>query len=307
MIERIRLFVNSKGFQYGVLALIVAAGALVGLETSPSLTAKYDHIFDALNTIIVWAFVVEAGLKMAQYGSKFYKYFLDPWNVADFIITVICVLPLDIGFATVLRLARVIRALRLVTTIPRLQLIADSMIKSIPSMFYVGILLFLTFYIYGVMGVHLFGANDPVHFRDLPNAMLSLFRVVTLEEWTAIMDIQMLGSNVYPGFENITDIPTKPEARPYVAPLYFISFVFLGTMIMLNLFIGIIVGSMSEAQDESVKRHLKDMKDAGQERSYDDEFMAMDETLEGLKKQIHTMRLRLENKAEAEQADEASR
>jgi voltage-gated sodium channel len=298
MIEPLHTFVQSKLFQWLILGLIVVAAVLVGVETYPSMMAQYGPLLDVLNKIIIWAFVLEAVLKMAQYGKQFYRYFLDPWNVADFIITVVCLLPFDTSYAAVLRLARILRAMRLVTTVPRLQVLANSMLKSIPSMFYVGIMLTLTFYIYGVMGVHLFGANDPVHFRDLPNAMLTLFRVVTLEEWTSIMDIQRLGADVAE-LNNTTAITPVPLAQPIVGTFYFVSFVFLGTMVVLNLFIGIIVGSMSEAQEETQKQHLKEMAESGERPSLADDFMAIDERVADLAKQIQTLRLRLENRAEA--------
>ena len=48
----------------------------------------------------------------------------------------------------------------------------------------VGGLLLLLFYIYGVMGVAIFRDNDPVHFGNLKLSLLTLFRVVTLEDWT---------------------------------------------------------------------------------------------------------------------------
>ena len=60
---------------------------------------------------------------------------------------------------------------------------------------------------------------------------------------------QVYGSDVFP-FEATSALPATPQARPLAAAAYFISFILLGTMIMLNLFIGVIVNSMSEAQAE---------------------------------------------------------
>ena len=63
-----------------------------------------------------------------------------------------------------------------------------------------GLLLGVLFYVYAVMGVFLFRGNDPVHFQDLSTSLLTLFRVVTLEDWTDVMYIQMYGSDAYPGY-----------------------------------------------------------------------------------------------------------
>jgi voltage-gated sodium channel len=301
--DSIRKLVATPFFQRAIIVLIVLAAVLVGLETDRDLSERHRATLELFNRIVIWAFALEAALKMYQYGRHFYRYFYDPWNVADFAITVICLLPIDAQYASVLRLARIFRALRLVTTVPRLQLIVNSMIKSIPSMFYVGVLLLLVFYIYGVMGVHLFGENDPLHFGNLPIAMLTLFRIVTLEEWTAIMDTQMLGSgtfDVYNDLSKATELSPRSAAQRFVAPLYFISFIFFGTMIMLNLFIGIIVGGMSEAQEENTKQHLKKVQAEGKAKSLDDELLNVETSLDEVKKVISTLRLRLENVSDAQ-------
>ena len=118
-------------------------------------------------------------------------------------------------------------------------------------MFYVSILLFLLFYVYGTLAVFFYGENDPIHFRNLQNSILTLFRVVTLEDWTDVMYINMYGSNAY-GYSD-TDIsewnPT-PSASPLGAAVFFVSFVLIGTMIVLNLVIGVIMNSMDESNKE---------------------------------------------------------
>ncbi|MDC0935908.1 ion transporter [Pirellulales bacterium] len=245
----LRDIAESKRFQYGVLALIIFAAILVGIETSKQMTSQYGNLLHLLNKVVLWAFVVEALIKMGQHGRHFYRYFKDPWNIFDFAVIAVCFLPIQSQFAAVLRLARVFRSLRLVTAIPKLQLLVNALLISIPAMFYVGILLLLLFYVYGVMGVFLFRANDPVHFPDLATSMLTLFRVATQEDWTDVMYIQMYGSDVYP-YVNTTDIEPVPSARPLLGAGFFVSFVFLGTMIMLNLFIGVILNSMEEVQQE---------------------------------------------------------
>ena len=247
--QKFKTIAQSLNFQYAILALIVFAALLVGLETDPHIMSKYGGIISTLNDVVLWAFVAEAIIKMGQHGRNFLLYFLDPWNVFDFIVIAVCFLPINAQYAAVLRLARVFRSLRLVTAIPKLQMLVNALINSIPAMIYVGILLLLLFYVYGVMGVFLFRENDPVHFENLPMSMLSLFRVVTQEDWTDVMYIQMYGSDVYP-YVNTSNVEPKPIARPVLGALFFVSFVFLGTMIMLNLFIGVILNSMEEVRSK---------------------------------------------------------
>ena len=247
MKDALRRLVESPRFQYSILALIILAAVLVGLETDPTIMSRFGEQISLLNRVVLWAFVVEALLKMGQHGWHFYRYFKDPWNIFDFTVIAVCFLPINAQYAAVLRLARVFRSLRLVTALPKLQLLVNALLNSIPSMIYVGLLLLLLFYLYGVMGVFLFRDNDPVHFINLPTSMLSLFRVVTQEDWTDVMYIQMYGSDVYP-YTNTTNIEPKPSARPLLGAVFFVTFVFFGTMIMLNLFIGVILNSMEEVQ-----------------------------------------------------------
>ena len=83
---------------------------------------------------------MEAVLKILSGGGRWYRYFADPWNTFDFLIVVICFMPIDSQYAAVLRLARVLRAMRLITAVPKLQLLVGSLLKSIPSLAYVGML-----------------------------------------------------------------------------------------------------------------------------------------------------------------------
>jgi voltage-gated sodium channel len=115
---------------------------------------------------------------------------------------------------------------------------------------YVALLLFVLFYVYSVAATFLFGANDPVHFGSLELSFLSLFRIVTLEGWTELLYIQMYGCAAY-GYEGKEALCVASNAQPIVANVFFVSFILLGTMVMLNLFIGVIMNGMTEAQNEA--------------------------------------------------------
>lgn len=237
-------------FRWCITAVIVFAGVIIGIETYPQLASRYRTTLQLLDTIILTIFVLEIVLKLIACGSQPLRFFRDSWNVFDFIIVVICFLPFDTTFIYVARLVRILRVLRLITVLPRLQIIVGALLRSIPSMGYVSTLLFILFYIYAVMGVHFFGRNDPQHFSDLYVALLSLFRVVTLEDWTDIMYISMYGCDNY-GYGDHPQLCVAPAAYPFLAPLFFVSFVLLGTMIMLNLFIGIVINNMTDLQKKA--------------------------------------------------------
>lgn len=293
---------HNKVFQYFITAVILSAAVLVGLETSESIARQYEGTFAFLNNLILAIFTIEVIINMAAHGSKPWRYFLDPWNVFDFLIVAVCFMPFDATYVAVLRLVRILRVLRLVTAIPKLQVLVGGLIKSLPSMTYVGILLGLLFYVYAVMGVVLFRANDPVHFGDLGIAMLSLFRIVTLEDWTDIMYIAMQGCNNY-GYDGMAELCTSPEASPGIGVFYFVSFVLMGTMIMLNLFIGVILNSMDDARKQS---ELETGPDEGSSRPVPDlgqEFNELNEQVIQLSERLQQVRARALREAQGKGED----
>ena len=226
---------ESAVFRRFIIAVILLAAVVVGLETDRGLMERHGGLLHAIDRIILGVFVVEILLKLAAKAPRPQRYFCDPWNVFDFVIVVVCLLPMHAEFAAVLRLARVLRVLRLVTSLPKLQLLVGALLKSIPSMGYVGVLLSLLFYIYAVSGVFFFGEANPEHFGGLGRALLTLAGVITLEGWTDLM-YGLLA-------------PGAAVSKVKVI-VYFLSFVLFGTMIMLNLFIGVIMNSMQEMQEE---------------------------------------------------------
>lgn len=254
--------VNSQIFQRVIILTILLAGVVVGVQTFKGFASENAEVLNILDTVILTIFVIEAALKIIAKGNRPFDYFKNPWNVFDFTIVAACLLEpmIHVGgdFLPVLRLARILRVLRLVSAIPKLQLLVSCLLRSLPSMFYVSILLFLLFYIYGTMAVFLYSENDPIHFRNLQTSILSLFRVVTLEDWTDVMYINMYGSDQY-GYstKDLTRWTPKSSASPLGASLFFVSFVLIGTMIVLNLVIGVIMNSMDESNTEmKIKQEL---------------------------------------------------
>lgn len=244
---------NDPRFVHFITAIILLAGVVVGLETYPPITSRFADILHILDQSILFIFVVEIIIKVGAQGRRPWLYFRDPWNVFDFIIVAICFLPFNAQYFAVLRLARLLRVLKLVRALPRLQVLVSALLKSIPGMGYVALLLGMLFYVYAVAAVFIFGGNDPLHFGDLGTAMLSLFRVVTGEDWTDVMYVNMWGcDHVLYGYEaSIADMCTQPKARWWFASGFFVSFMIIGAMIILNLFIGVIMNGMSEAQKEN--------------------------------------------------------
>jgi len=255
MVSFCKKIADSKWFQNSITVAIIIAGILVGIATYPEFSEKHHEILELLNKIILWIFVAEVVVKIIAEGKKPWRYFYDGWNVFDFVIVAAAFLPFGGSSVAILRLLRLLRVLKLVKALPKLQLLVSALLKSIPSMGYVTILLLLLFYIYAVAGVFFWGTNDPIHFEDLQISMLSLFRVVTLEDWTDVMYINMYGCENY-GYGGNESLCTASAASPIGSVVYFVSFVLFGTMIILNLFIGVIMNGMDEAREEAIEEDL---------------------------------------------------
>lgn len=282
---------EAKWFQNFITIVIVLAGALVGVETYPEMVAKHGTILHVLDQLIIWIFVAEVVVKMGAEGKRPWRYFLDPWNVFDFIIVAACFLPVGSQYVMVLRLARLLRVLKLVRALPKLQVLVGALLKSIPSMGYVSLLLMLLFYVYAVAATFMFSKNDPMHFQTLPLSMLSLFRAVTLEDWTDLMYINMYGCANY-GYDGNEALCTHSQASPIASPLLFCSLILLGAMIILNLFIGVIMNGMDAARDENERMEREQRRIARGEAppTMSEELAVLQDQLAALQGQLAIVR-----------------
>lgn len=249
MQNTLKTFTESRQFQIFFIGVILLSGLVVGLDSYPGISGKYGKILHALDSIILWLFVLEIALKMISLGNKFLKFFKDGWNTFDFIIVSACFLPFTDQSVIVLRLLRVLRVVRLVGTVPELKLIVNTLLKCIPSICYIGALLSILFYIYACLGTFLFRVNDPIHFETLHISLLSLFRVATLEDWTDIMYTAIYGCKSY-GYDGLESLCKGSEAFPFLGWFYFVSFVLLATFVFLNLLIGVIISNMEDIKEK---------------------------------------------------------
>lgn len=269
-----RFIVEKKTFKRFILLLIVFSAVLIGMETYSGFASRYRNLLHLLDQIIILCFVVEITLKILAEGKKPWNYFRDPWNVFDFVVVAVCLLPLsDTHYFAVLRVLRVMRILRMITFLPRLRLIVGALLKSIPSMGYVILLITILFFVYAVLGVFVFGSSDPTHFGDLHHAMITLFQIFTLEGWTDIMNIQLYGSAAKDGMQIISFWPF----------LYFASFILIAAVIIMNLFIGIIMTSMEESQKE-LAMELQELADT--DRTTEDQITRLLDRIDELREEI---------------------
>ncbi len=233
MQQKIQQIVAWKGFERLIIGLILINGVLVGLGTSESLSTTYAIWLKLGNQIIISVFVAEAILKITAVAPNWKQYFGDGWNIFDFTIVLMSLMPTTGELALIARMARLLRVLRLISTLPELRLIVNTLLKSLPGMGNIMLLMSVVFYIYGVAGQQFFHTVDPEHWGNLGISLLTLFRIVTLEDWTDLMYTTM---HVYP-----------------YSWIYFVSFVIVGTFVIINLFIAVVIDNLDQAKQERLQ------------------------------------------------------
>ncbi|MFA5126069.1 MAG: ion transporter [archaeon] len=240
--QKLKPIVESSNFNNLALIVIVFSSILVGISLSIPLESEWYPTINILEILILAFFCIELFIRIFS-EEKPSNFFCDPLNLFDFIIVAACFIPLKDKAIYVLRLVRVLRAFRLFRAFPNLRPVIKGILNSIYSVIFVALLLIIMLYIYTIIGVSLFATVDPTHFGNLWRGLFTLFQILTLENWNTIM------------------LPAN-SAYPLGGPIYFISFIIIGTMIIMNLFLGIIIGNMSKAMNMlNTPEQMKDYLD----------------------------------------------
>ena len=228
-----RRVTEAPAFEAVIIAIIVINAVLLGVGTSPTLDRQFGDLIEIAFQAALAVFIVEALLKMTASTPRGGGYFRDAWNVFDFLVIVFALIPATGQLAMVARLARLLRVLRLVSINKDLRLIVTALVRSIPSVGHVIMLMSVIVYIYAIIGYHLFSEHDPENWRNLGVSLLTLFNIITLEGWTEIMATAMELNSL--------------------AWIYFVSFVVMGTFVVINLFIAIIINNLDDAKLERLR------------------------------------------------------
>lgn len=233
--EKFGIFIESKRIQNVILALIVFNAITLGLETSPAVVAEYGSILHVLDRLVLAIFVIEVGGKLLYRGPGFFK---SGWNVFDFVIVGIALLPAS-GPLAVLRALRILRAFRLMSMVPQMRNVVQALITAIPGMLSIVALISLIFYVSAVLATNLFGPDFDEWFGTIGRSMYSLFQIMTLESWS--MGIVRPVMELYP-----------------FAWAFFVPFILVTSFAVINLFIGVIVDSMQTQHREVTAEVLEE-------------------------------------------------
>ncbi|MBD1573622.1 ion transporter [Vibrio sp. S17_S38] len=215
---------QSNIFQIFVIAVILISALTVGAHTY-ELHSSMEYALNIMDSAITVFFLIELIIRyLASDGIR--AFFKKGWNIFDLVIVLGSLYPAAGSTMFVARLLRIFRVLRLVSMVPELRVLVNALIKAIPQMGYIGLLMFVIFYIYAAVGSMLFGDINPTLWSDVSISMLTLFRVATFEDWTDVMYETM---EVYS-----------------LSWIYYLTFIFLTAFIFLNMMVGTILEVMSQ-------------------------------------------------------------
>lgn len=259
--QQVATWLQKNWVQRSLLSLILINAVILGLETSPGIMAVAGAPLMWLDKLILAIFVLEIVLRIFAYRGAFFK---DAWNLFDFTVVAIALIPASGPFA-VMRALRVLRVLRVLTFVPSMKKIVGALVQSLNGMLSIAMVLGLVFYVSAVMATKLFGAAFPEWFGDLGKTFFTLFQIMTLDSWSSGI--------------------TRPIMKefPYAAA-FFIPYILIATFVMLNLFIAVIVNAVQKMHEDEHKAEI----DAKQQLQQDlvSQMQQLQAELAALRKQL---------------------
>ena len=230
--------VDSGPFTVIVLGTIVVNAVVLGLQTYEGVEDRWGGFLDLLNAACLAVFIVELVVRIASYWPRPLEFFRSGWNIFDFVVIAAAFVPGIRQNATLLRLARLLRIVRIVRVLPDLRVLLLGVWRSVPPLASIGAVTAMILFVYGMVGWILFADDLPDQWGNIGRAMLTLFVMLTLEDFPVYMADAM-------------------EIEPW-AWVYFVSFILVAAFIVLNVLIGVVLNSMEEARELDRRQALRE-------------------------------------------------
>jgi voltage-gated sodium channel len=228
---------NNNLFEIFVVSVILISALSIGFRTFDIEMQIYFTLLEYLDYFITLFFLVEILIRIIA-ERNILDFFKKGWNIFDFSVVVISLIPVDNSETVLLaRLIRIFRLMRVISFVPQFRILVEALIRSIPRVGYVLLFMFVIFYIYGAIGSLFFSEIDPLHWGNIFLAMLTLFQTATLEGWP---DLLYAALEVYPW-----------------AWLFFVSFIVINSLIFMNMIIGVIIDVISRSNDDDAPENIK--------------------------------------------------
>ncbi|CAI5762346.1 channel type 2 subunit alpha-like [Podarcis lilfordi] len=262
-------FVTKQAFDIGIMVLICLNMITMMVETDNQDPSVEDTLY-WINVIFIILFTGEFLLKLIALR---YYYFTIGWNIFDFVVVIISIIGLFLSkliekyfvsptLFRVIRLARIGRILRLIKGAKGIRTLLFALMMSLPALFNIGLLLFLVMFIYAIFGMSQFayvkkevGVDDMFNFETFANSMICLFQITTSGGWDRLL-APILNSNapdcdpekVHPGSTTKGDC-----GNPSVGIFFFVSYIIISFLVVVNMYIAVILENFSVATEESAE------------------------------------------------------
>ncbi|KAM6089050.1 sodium channel protein type 5 subunit alpha-like isoform 4-T4 [Chlamydotis macqueenii] len=260
--------VSKQAFDVSIMILICLNMVTMMVETDDQSQEKVN-ILHKINMLFVAIFTGECIIKMLALR---HYYFTNGWNIFDFVVVILSIVGTVLSdiiqkyffsptLFRVIRLARIGRVLRLIRGAKGIRTLLFALMMSLPALFNIGLLLFLVMFIYAIFGMANFayvkkehGIDDMFNFQTFANSMLCLFQITTSAGWDGLLNPIL---NTGPPYCD----PNLPNANgskgdcgsPAVGILFFVTYIIISFLIVVNMYIAIILENFSVATEESTE------------------------------------------------------
>ncbi|XP_070213911.1 sodium channel protein type 3 subunit alpha isoform X6 [Bos mutus] len=262
-------FVTRQVFDISIMILICLNMVTMMVETDDQ--SKYmTLVLSRINLVFIILFTGEFVLKLI---SLRYYYFTIGWNIFDFVVVILSIVGMFLAeliekyfvsptLFRVIRLARIGRILRLIKGAKGIRTLLFALMMSLPALFNIGLLLFLVMFIYAIFGMSNFayvkkeaGIDDMFNFETFGNSMICLFQITTSAGWDGLL-APILNSappdcdpdTIHPGSSVKGDC-----GNPSVGIFFFVSYIIISFLVVVNMYIAVILENFSVATEESAE------------------------------------------------------
>ncbi|XP_065483195.1 sodium channel protein type 5 subunit alpha-like [Caloenas nicobarica] len=258
--------VTRQAFDVVIMVLICLNMVSMMVETYDQSPTKTE-VLNKINIVFVTVFTAECVLKLVALRQY---YFSNAWNIFDLVVVIMSLVGnthiSDIfqlyryspTLFRVIRLARIGRILRLIRAAKGIRTLLFALMMSLPALFNIGLLLFLIMFIYAIFGMANFayvkmeaGIDDMFNFQTFANSMLCLFQITTSAGWDGLLSPIL---NTGPPYCDPNLNGTIGECgKPAIGIIYFVSYIIISFLIVVNMYIAVILENFNVATEESTE------------------------------------------------------
>uniref|UniRef100_T1GVR3 Voltage-dependent L-type calcium channel subunit alpha n=1 Tax=Megaselia scalaris TaxID=36166 RepID=T1GVR3_MEGSC len=280
---------TQQTFEYIILTTIMANCVALAVYTPfpASDSNTTNAALEKIENIFMVIFTSECVIKIIANGFLMHQgaYLRNGWNILDFFIVVIGAISAALssvmpeGFdVKALRAFRVLRPLRLVSGVPSLQVVLNSILKAMIPLFHIALLVLFVIIIYAIIGLELFSGklhktcrhNVTGDYMEDPGPCGVGYQCEPpyqcFDRWEGpnfgITNFDNFGLSMLTVFQCITlegwtdvlyDVDPRLNGK-YLAWIYFVSMVILGAFFVMNLILGVLSGEFSKERTKAKNR-----------------------------------------------------